>query len=103
MKSTSNWLSNMILEVVVANLASEQLSLVLAEHARTAFRPLVRCFRSSVSGTTQLLPEYRLHGGSRIRILNHRINVAHQDIRPLGHVLSDQRQVTRLDKMPAES
>ena len=45
----------------------------------------------------------RLRGGSRLRILNHRIDVHLQNISPLGHVLGDDCKIARLDEMPAES
>ena len=44
-----------------------------------------------------------LRGGSRLGILNHRIDVDLQNISPLCHVLGDERQVARPDEMPAES
>lgn len=68
-----------------------------------ACHPAARFIRSSLSGLPRLFPEYRLRGGSRLGILNHRIDVDHQEISPFGHMLGDERQVTRVDKMPAES
>jgi hypothetical protein len=57
---------------------------------------------TSPTGIARLLPECCLRRGSRLGILNHWMDVTVQDISPVGHVLGDERQVTRLDKMPAE-
>ena len=51
----------------------------------------------------RLFSECLLRGGSRLGILNHRIDVDLQKVSPVGHVLGDERQVTRLDEMLAES
>ena len=61
------------------------------------------CFTVRLIGMARLRSECFRRGGSRFGILNHRIDVDLQNISPLGHVLREERQVARLDEMPAES
>src|SRR5687768_13331282 len=51
----------------------------------------------------RLRSDYLLRGGSRLGVLNHRIDLHLQKISPIGHVLGDEPQVARLDEVPAES